>query len=214
MHAPPQVLRIGIVEDQPPFREMLQHLLGSVPGFRVRTASEVSETSGWNAEELDVALLDFELPDGTGLELGRQLRRANPGLGVVLLSAVDRASSLLETEDQERWSYLSKTSATSSADLVRTIRLAANGGSFIDPSVIARRTPRTGSPLTALSTRQYSVLTLVAEGLTNQAISERLGIALNSVNNHVNAMYSALGVNDKTHNPRVSAVRAFLQDSV
>ncbi len=213
MQAPPRVLRIGVVEDQPLFREMLQHLLGSVPGFRVCTAHGVSEASAWNAQELDVALLDFELPDGTGLELGRQLRQANPQLGVVLLSAVDRASSLLEIDNQDRWSYLSKTSATSTADLVRTIRLAASGGSFIDPNIVARRTPRAGSPLAVLSARQYSVLMLIAEGLTNQTIAARLGIAPNSVNNHVNAVYAALGFNNTTHNPRVSAVRAFLKDS-
>lgn len=214
MSSLPPALRVALVEDQPLFQEMLQHLLGSVPGFRVRAAGSIAEASVWDPHEFDVALLDFELPDGTGLELGRKLQRVNPQIGIVLLSAVDRVQTLLELGERERWSYLSKTSATSAGDLVRAVKAAAAGRFIIDPQIITRRRPRSGSRLAALSPRQYEVLELLAEGLTNQAIAGHLGLAVNSVNNHVNAVYSALGLADLTRNPRVSAVRVFLEDSV
>lgn len=214
MSALQPALRIALVEDQPLFREMLHHLLVSVPGFEVRAAGTLAECAQWDPRGLDVALLDFELPDGTGLELGRSLQRANPKIGIVLLSAVDRVRTLLQLGERERWSYLSKTSATSASDLILAIRAAAEGRFVIDRQIIARRQPRSGSRLDALSARQYEVLSLIAEGLTNQAISEQLGIAVNSVNNHVNAIYSTLELSDLTRNPRVSAVRVFLEDSV
>lgn len=214
MPPPPEQLRIAVVEDQPLFREMLRHLLSSVPGFHVRAAQNKTEASLWDARELDVALLDFELPDGTGLELGRELQRTNPNIAIVLLSAVDRVGVLLEVEENERWSFLSKTSATSASDLVRVIRGAAAGRRMIDPHILARREARSGSRLDALSSRQFQVLLLLAEGLTNQAIAESLGLSVNSVNNHVNATYSALGLTSAALNPRVSAARVFLEDSV
>ncbi len=217
MSAAPHTLRIGLLEDQPLFREMLQHLLSLVPGFSLQVASTVAQTrSEWNAERLDVALLDYELPDGDGLEVGRALQQANPSLGVVLLSAVDRSVVLLDLEphEAERWSFLSKNSSVSTSMLIRALRASAEGRCVIDPVVVAARKARAGSRVAALSERQGQVLTLIAEGLTNQAIAEQLGIAVNSVNNHVNSMYNALGLNESARNPRVSAVRLFLAETV
>ncbi len=210
-------LRIGVLEDQQLFREMLQHLLQSVPGMQVRTAMSLAQMrSEWDASELDVVVLDFELPDGNGLEAGRELRKVNPELGIVLLSAVDRSLVLLELEPGEapRWSYLSKHSSTSASTLVRAIRASAEGRLLIDPGLVAGRRARSGGKVAALSDRQREVLSLLAEGLTNQAIAERLGLAVNSVNNHVNALYAALGLNESSRNPRVSAVRIFLAETV
>ncbi len=210
-------LRVGILEDQPLFREMLQHLLLAFPGVQVVSAGSVRQAlTEWNATALDVALLDFELPDGTGVDAGRALQAENPRIGVVLLSAVDRVQIMLELTEQEQvgWSYLSKNSAASSASLMRTIRASAEGRSIIDSSIIARRAPRVGTRISALSPRQLDVLKLLAEGLTNQAIAEHFGLSINSVNNHVNAIYAGLGLGDATMNPRVSAVRVYLEESV
>ncbi len=209
-------LRIGLLEDQPLFREMLQHLLSSVSGFTVQQASSVRQAlNEWDATELDVALLDFELPDGTGLEAGRALRKAHPELGIVLLSAVNRSLIMLELEPHEvgRWSYLSKQASLSASTLVRAIRASADGRVVIDPAVVQERKARTGSKVAALSTRQREVLGLLAEGFTNQAIAEHLGLSVNSINNHVNALYVALGLNESTRNPRVTAVRVFLEET-
>lgn len=210
-------IRLALLEDQPLFREMLQHLLGSVPGIRVAPAADCAQAlADWNAAEFDVALLDVELPDGTGIDVGRALRRDNPGLGIVLLSAVDRSRVLLELDDDERahWSYLSKRSSTSASVLVRAVRAAAAGVSVIDPSVLADRRARAGSSLASLSARQHEVLGLIAEGLNNQSIADRLGIALNSVSNHLNAIYAQLGIDRGLLNPRVAAVRTLLEETV
>lgn len=210
-------LRIAILEDQALFREMLQHLLRAFPGVQVVSASSVRQAiAEWNPAQLDVALLDFELPDGTGIDAGRALQAVNPRLGVILLSAVDRVQIMLELSEQEQtsWSYLSKNSSTSSASLIRAIRASAEGRSVIDSTVIARREPRVCTRISSLSPRQLDVLKLLAEGLTNQAIAEHFGLSINSVNNHVNAVYAGLGLSDAMLNPRVSAVRIYLEESV
>jgi len=209
-------MRIGVLEDQPLYREMLERLLRSVPGFEVVSAGSVHEAlSTWRAAELDVALLDFELPDGTGLDVGRALQQRNPRLGVVLLSAVDRSLIMLELDqhEAERWSYLSKHASISTGTLIRTLHASSEGRSVIDHATVKARVPRAGGRVEALSERQREVLALLAEGYTNQSIADRLSLAVNSVNNHVNALYIALGVNESSRNPRVSAVRIFLEET-
>ncbi len=210
-------LRVAILEDQALFREMLQHLLRAFPGVQVVSAGGVRQAlAEWDPSQIDVALLDFELPDGTGVDAGRALQAVNPKLGVVLLSAVDRVQVMLELSEHEQanWSYLSKNSSTSSASLIRAIRASAEGRSIIDSTIIARREPRVGTRISSLSPRQLDVLKLLAEGLTNQAIAEHFDLSINSVNNHVNAVYAGLGLSDAMLNPRVSAVRVYLEESV
>ena len=93
MTAPPPTvadLRVAVVEDQPLYRQMLAMLLASVDGLTV-VAEYDSATAAedLDARSVDVALLDLRLGDGDGMTLGRELRRRNPRLGVLLLSASD-----------------------------------------------------------------------------------------------------------------------------
>ncbi|MDQ1204416.1 LuxR C-terminal-related transcriptional regulator [Microbacterium sp. SORGH_AS_0862] len=209
-------LRIALVEDQPLYRDMLVGLLRAVPDFDlVVAAGSAAETAGF-PRDLDVALLDITLPDGDGIEVGRRLQERQSSLSIVLLSAVDRLNTLLDVpeEQRRRWSYLSKTSALSAPSLVSALRASAGGRSVLDRELVERRRARPRGRLAALSTRQFEVLTLLAEGLTNTAIARRLNLADRSVDNHVNAVYSALGLGgDAERNPRVSAVRIFLEES-
>lgn len=209
-------LRLAVVDDQPLYRQMLTSLLRSVPGVRsVVEASSLAEARlKLRPEELDVAIIDIELGDGDGIELGRELRARAPELAIVLLSAVDAMHRFLRLDRSEArgWSYLSKTSSLSAAALLTAIRATADGRTVLDPALVAARTARRNSPVATLSRRQYEVLTGLASGLTNAAIAERLGIAVRSVDNHVNALYASLGVrSDGSRNPRVEATLQFLQ---
>ncbi|QCQ15250.1 response regulator [Microbacterium sp. RG1] len=209
-------LRIALVEDQPLYRDMLVGLLRAVPDFDlVVAAGSAAETAAF-PRDLDIALLDITLPDGDGIEVGRRLQERQSSLSIVLLSAVDRLNTLLDVpeEQRRRWSYLSKTSALSAPSLVSALRASAGGRSVLDRELVERRRARPRGRLAGLSTRQFEVLTLLAEGLTNTAIARRLSLADRSVDNHVNAVYSALGLGgDAERNPRVSAVRIFLEES-
>jgi len=209
-------LRIALVEDQPLYRDMLAGLLRAVPDFDLVAAVSSAAEAADFPRDLDVALLDITLPDGDGIEVGRGLQERQSSLSIVLLSAVDRLNTLLDVpeEQRRRWSYLSKTSALSAPSLVSALRASASGRSVLDRELVERRRARPSGRLAALSARQFEVLTLLAEGLTNTAIARRLDLADRSVDNHVNAVYSSLGLGgDAERNPRVSAVRIFLEES-
>ncbi|NQX05419.1 response regulator transcription factor [Rathayibacter sp. VKM Ac-2856] len=195
---------------------MLASLLRGVPGVRsvVEASSAAEARRRIRPAEVDVAVIDIELGDGDGIELGRELRAADPELAVVLLSAVDSMHRFLRLGRAEvrGWSYLSKTSSLTSGALMTAIRATLDGRTVLDPALVAARTARRSSPVDALSRRQYEVLVALSSGLTNAAIAEQLGIAVRSVDNHVNALYGALGLrSDGARNPRVDATLLFLE---
>lgn len=216
---PPDFLRVALVEDQPLFRAMLARTLDHHDD-----AFKVVLQTGTAAETLrnllpglaDVAVLDIDLPDGNGISLGVQLRRAQPQLGILLLSAHDAMDLLLDLPPDvaHGWCYLSKTSSTSEETLVGALRAAAAGHTVLDPALLAKATPRAGSSVAKLTDRQFGVLRLLAEGLSNSGIGERLGITEKSVQNHVNALYATLGIDaDSRRNPRVSAALRLLEET-
>lgn len=209
-------LRVAIVEDQPLFRGMLEQLLRSTEGFEVvASLGSVAEARrAIRPESIDVLLLDIELPDGNGFGLGLSLRAAHPRLGVVLLSSHDVMELLLGLPDAQRsgWSYLSKTSSTSPAILLRALRASAAGDGILDPELIHRTAPRKDSPLAALSPRQFHALRLLVQGLSNTAIAEEMGISPHSVDNLLNAIYGILGVrSDSSVNARVAAALLMIE---
>jgi DNA-binding NarL/FixJ family response regulator len=163
-----------------------------------------------------VVILDIDLPDGNGIALGVRLRRTQPQLGILLLSAHDAMDLLLDLPEDVAagWCYLSKTSTTSENVLFGALQAAAAGTTVLDPCLLAKAEPRAGSSVARLTDRQYAVLRLLAEGLSNAGIGERLGITEKSVQNHVNAMYSTLGIDvDHRRNPRVSAALRLLAET-
>lgn len=209
-----KVLRIGIVEDHRLLLEMLGKSLGDVADIEVveLCASVAEAKQRIVPEELDAVLLDIELPDGNGVGLAVTLRRRNPNLGIVLLSARNMLELVEALPVSERigWSYLSKSTTASPATVAAVLRASILGESVIDPSLHA--TPRDSSRLAKLTKRQFDVLRAVAEGLSNKAIAEELDIAPNSVGNHLIAIYDALEIPDGS-NARVAAVLEYLAAS-
>ena len=215
---PQDPIRLGIVEDQPLFRSMLEFTLANVEGIKVVAAvGTVREAEQrLTPAAVDVALLDIDLPDGNGIALGVILRRRQPGLGILLLSAHDSMDLLLDLPPDVRngWSYLSKTSSTSTATLVAAVRASAAGETTLDSALIDRKKPRAGTAVARLTDRQYAVLRLLAQGRSNAGIGDGLGITEKSVQNHINAIYGTLEIDtDPTRNPRVSAALRLLEET-
>ncbi|WP_315098092.1 response regulator transcription factor [uncultured Cellulomonas sp.] len=211
-------LRIAVVEDQPLFRSMLEHTLSGIPGFEVVAAVGTATEAARDLRPgtVDCVVLDIDLPDGNGIALGVTLRRRMPDLGILLLSAHDAMDLLLDlpADVAAGWGYLSKTSSTSEEVLVSAVRAAAVGETVLDPALLAQMTPRAGSAVARLTDRQYEVLRLLASGLSNAGIGDRLGITEKSVQNHVNGMYATLGIDsDPKRNPRVSAALRLLEET-
>ncbi len=211
-------LRVAIVEDQPLFRTMLQRTVAVDPALLVvATCASVTEARrALRPGVADVVVLDIDLPDGNGIALGVLLRREQPDLGVLLLSAHDAMDLLLDLprDVAHGWGYLSKTSMTDEATLLDAVRAAAAGRTVLDPALLERMTPRHGSAVAQLTQRQFEVLRLLAQGLSNAGIAKRLGITEKSVQNHVYAVYGTLGIDaDPARNPRVSAALRLLEET-
>lgn len=216
MRSPGSTIRVAIVEDHVLYRDLLESSLQSTPDIEV----VISVSGSTEAKQLivagnvDVAILDIELADGNGIGLGVTLRRNDPNLGILLLSGRDMIELLLGLPEEQRhgWSYLSKSSSASLETLLDVIRHTAAGKSVIDPVLIDRSRARPGTPVSSLTRRQFEILRMVARGLSNQAIADEIGIAANSVVNHLSSIYSALGIAEGS-NARVSAVLEFLSDT-
>lgn len=211
-------LRVAVVEDQPLYRAMLARTLEAHDRLHVvASVGTVAEArAAVAALPVDVALLDIDLPDGNGIALGVQLRRAHPRLGILLLSAHDAMDLLLDLprDVSQGWGYLSKTSATSETFLVEAVTAAARGQTVLDPALLAGMHPRRGSDVARLTDRQFEVLRLLAQGLSNVGIAERLNITEKSVQNHVNAIYATLDIDaGREHNPRVRATLRLLEET-
>lgn len=214
----PGPLRVAVVEDQPLYRAMLTRTFEAHDDIRV-VASVGSVTEALSAlppGAAHVVVLDIDLPDGNGISLGVQLRRRQPDVGILLLSAHDAMELLLDLppDVSHGWCYLSKTSSTSEDLLIDTTRAASRGRTVLDPMLLSRITPRRGTALEGLTDRQFEVLRLLAQGLSNAGIADRLHIAEKSVQNHVNAIYATLGIDaDRDHNARVRATLRLLEET-
>jgi DNA-binding NarL/FixJ family response regulator len=148
-----------------------------------------------------VAIVDIRMPPthtDEGLRAAHEIRARHPDIGILIVSQyveVGIATRLL-AENPERLGYLLKDRVRAPDDFVGTLERVAEGGSALDPEIVSRLlgAGHNGGPLESLTAREREVLELVAEGLSNQAISERLDIALRSVEKHVSTIFTKLGL--------------------
>jgi len=168
----------------------------------------------------DVVVTDIRMPPthtDEGITAARSIRSSHPGVAVIVLSQhVESAYvTLLFDEGSDRLGYLLKENISNLDELRRAISTVCSGGSSIDPEVVDVMVGRKGtSPLGDLTDREREVLALIAEGLNNAAIGERLVIAEKSVQKHINTIFSKLHLTEEadTHR-RVRAVRLWLAET-
>ena len=216
----PSPLRVVLAEDEGLYRDMLRAALGQDPTIEVVGAFADGDAllAGAAALRPDVALLDIELGSSiNGVQAGLRLRQQLPDLGIVLLSnlGAPRFLAALKPEQIAGWAYLLKRSARSVDVLRRAIHGASMGLVMLDPHLVAGRTPQPGGPLARLTPRQHQMVELLAEGLSNEAIADRLGVSPRTVDNQIGAIYDELGVDraDAGVQPRVKAVLLYLQET-
>jgi DNA-binding NarL/FixJ family response regulator len=171
--------------------------------------------------EPDVVVLDVRMPPThttEGLQAARDLRAGRPGLAILVLSQYveTRYAVDLVREDARGIGYLLKERVLRVADLADAVRRVAAGGSVIDPEVVSLLLgrPRTHSPLDELTRRERDVLRLMAEGLSNQGIADRLGLEPKTVEGHVGLIFAKLELEPvPSEHRRVRAVLAWLRDT-
>lgn len=149
----------------------------------------------------DVAVLDGRLPDGHGIEVCRQVRSVNTQIRALILTSFDDDEALVNAILAGAGGYVLK--QVDESALVNGIRTVHQGHSLIDPTVAMRVVERMragNSPdgLPGLTDVESQILDLIAEGLTNKQIGERLYLAEKTVKNHVTSLLSKLGVQRRT----------------
>jgi DNA-binding NarL/FixJ family response regulator len=169
--------------------------------------------------EPDVAIVDVRMPPthtDEGLRAAHDIRVRHPDMGIVILSEhveVGVATQLL-AESPERLGYLLKQRVNDVADFVGTLRRVAGGGSALDPKIVSGllAANHDHGPLATLTPREQEVLQLMAEGVSNQGIAERLEITLRSTEKYVSAIFAKLELPDSPgEQRRVLAVLQYLR---
>jgi two-component system response regulator DevR len=193
-------IRVLICDDHRLLAEGLAALLRLQPGMEVvgvagSVAEVVAEAA---ARRPDVVLMDFELPDGTGVEATRPVLEVSPTTRVVILTSFADDAVLLNAIHAGATGFVTKHS--NAAHLADAVRLAAAGESVIPPDLLSRLLPRLRGEASGgitVSERELQILTLVASGATNNEIARRLHLSPNTVRNHLARLYPRLGARSR-----------------
>ncbi|MFC9691592.1 LuxR C-terminal-related transcriptional regulator [Kribbella sp. NPDC056951] len=210
-------MRVIILEDNPILAEGLGLLLSN-SGFEVSAVA--AEADGFakaiSEHEVDIAVVDVRLPPtftDEGLRAAIEARRVRPGLPVLVFSQYVEeiyAAELLAA-GSEGVGYLLKDRVSRVDEFLDAVRRVAAGGTVLDPEVVSQLMVKKSNPLDRLTPREREVLALMAEGLGNAEIREKLVISEGAVHKHVGNVFLKLDLppSDSGHR-RVLAVLAYL----
>jgi two-component system response regulator DevR len=197
-------IRVFLLDDHEIVRRGLRDLLESVADIVVvgEAGTEDQAVRRVPALDPDVAVLDVRLGDGNGIEACRQIRSKHPRTACLILTSFSDDEALFEAIMAGAAGYVLK--QIRSNDLVDAVRRVAAGQNLLDPAVTARvlerlrRGPEEDEMIARLSRQEHEVLTLLAEGLTNRQIAERMYLAEKTIKNYVTSVLSKMGVARRT----------------
>ncbi len=197
-------IRVFLLDDHEIVRDGVKALLEGADGI------EVVGEAGTAGEALarippthpDVAILDVRLPDGSGVEVCRDVRAAHPEVQCLMLTSFPDDEALFEAIVAGAAGYLLK--QVRGTDIVDAIRRVAEGQSLLDPTLTRRVLDRMREPpqederLARLTGQERRILALIADGLTNRQIAERMFLAEKTVKNYVSNLLAKLGMQRRT----------------
>jgi DNA-binding NarL/FixJ family response regulator len=195
-------VRVLVVDDHPLFRDGLAGLLRELPDVELAGQAATGEEAVALIASTapDVVLMDLHMPGMGGIEATRRVTAEHPRVAVLVLTMLDDDQSLRDAVAAGARGYLLKEATPD--EIVNAIHAVVAGQAvFGGPmsgrvlSALATGTPQRG--LDGLTDREEEVLRLLARGLTNSAIAERLGLSGKTVRNHVSNLFSKLGVADR-----------------
>ncbi|HEY1444225.1 MAG TPA: response regulator transcription factor [Acidimicrobiales bacterium] len=200
------VVAIGVflLDDHEVVRKGLRALLEACDDIEVvGEADTVADALvGIPAAQPDVAILDVRLPDGSGVEVCREVRSNSPDVACVMLTSYADDEALIASIMAGAAGYVLK--QVGSLDLLDTIRRAGAGESLLDPALTdrvlerLREGPKTDPRLASLTPQERKILDLIAEGYTNRQIAENLFLAEKTVKNYVSNLLAKLGMERRT----------------
>jgi two-component system NarL family response regulator len=202
------VIRVLVADDQVLFRRGLEAVLSPEKHIEVIAEADDGEAAIAKAEELapDVVLMDVRMPRVNGIEAARRIREVLPSTRILMLTVSDEEDDLYEAVKAGANGYLLK--EISVEDVAGAIRAVMQGQSLISPSMaskllsefnaLARQAAgREQLPAPVLTTRELEVLKLVARGMSNREVAEKLFISENTVKNHVRNILEKLHLHSR-----------------
>ena len=196
-------IRILLAEDQTLMRQGLKTLVEVEPGMRVIAQAEDGAAAVKLALEIrpDIILMDVQMPRMTGVEATAAIVRAWPQARIIILTTFDRDDYVFQGIRAGAMGYLLKD--VPAQKLFETIRHVHAGEVFIQPEIASRTLraslhPAQGDLLEPLSEREREVLVMLAQGVPNKEIADKLSIAEGTVKNHVSNILDKLQVQNRT----------------
>jgi two-component system, NarL family, response regulator LiaR len=199
-------MRVVICDDQTIVRDGLEMLLKLEPDMEVvGTAGDgAAAVEMVTLKKPDMVLMDLKMPVMNGVEATRRIRSQFPDIRVLVLTTYADDEWVFDAIQAGASGYLLKD--TPRADVIKAIRGTAEGKTYVDPSVAGKVLRQASShhaqPSTNITSdltdREIEVLQLIAKGLSNKDISEKLFLSEGTIRNHVSAILAKLGVADRT----------------
>ena len=202
-------IRLFIVDDHAMFREGLRALFSALPDIEVvgEASNGTSAVSQVAALQPDVVLMDINMPDLNGIEATRQILATQPGMGVIMVTMLEDDASVFAAMRAGARGYVLK--GAHHDEILQAIRAVATGQAVFGPAIATRMmnffqglnpTPKTGTAVQAfpeLTEREREVLVLIAQGVSNKEIAEKLVISMKTVSNHITNIFGKLQVADR-----------------
>ena len=207
--------RVLLVDDHAAFREPLAFMFDREPDFEVVAQAGSLATARRVLDSIDLAIVDLSLPDGNGTELIGELRAANPHGMVLVLTASTQRGAYARAVEAGAAGVLNK-SATIKDVIEASRRLAAGEAVLLMDELVrlaGEQDRETRSAIENLTPREQEVLRLLAEGLSDKEIAERLYVGSGTVRTHVVSIFNKLGAHSRLQ-ALVFAVRHGLVDIV
>jgi len=197
-------IRVFLLDDHEIVRDGVRALLEGVAGMEVvgEAATAAEALARVPPTRSDVAILDVRLPDGSGVEVCRELRSAHPEVRCLMLTSFADDEALFEAIVAGASGYLLK--QVRGTDIVDAVQRVAAGESLLDPMLTERVLDRMRHPpqederLARLTSQERKILALIADGLTNRQIGEQMFLAEKTVKNYVSNLLAKLGMQRRT----------------
>ena len=202
---PAQRVRILLVDDHPIYRDGLELLLGSIPGFEVVAAvgDGAEAITAASEHRPDVIVMDIQMPVMDGIEATKRIVAEDGSAGIIVLTMSEDDESVFQAMRAGARGYLLK--AASQEDIAQAIRSVAGGGVIFGASLASRigeffaraSAPASATPFPQLTPREREILDLIAAGRTNPQIAQALFLSPKTVRNHVSMIFTKLHVDDR-----------------
>jgi DNA-binding NarL/FixJ family response regulator/class 3 adenylate cyclase len=203
-------IRIFIADDHAMFREGLRALFAALPDIEVvgEAANGAAAVSQMATLQPDVILMDINMPELNGIEATRQILSMQPGMGIIMVTMLEDDASVFAAMRAGARGYVLK--GAHHDEILQAIRAVATGQAVFGPAIAMRMmnffqglnqsAPKTNSASQAfpeLTEREREVLILIAQGISNKEIAEKLVISMKTVSNHITNIFGKLQVADR-----------------